>query len=233
MSTLSRGRINQKLRTRNALVDAAARLMRIGTEFSVAEVADLAQVGRTTAYRYFPNIDTLVAHAALYAITDVERRSIGAALDRASDAEGRLRAVIEAADHSVTENENLFRAMLRLSVESESVQSEVLPRRAGVRRTLLDTAIGSLKKELGKKGYDRLISALSMLVGIESLVVLRDVCQLSEVKARDVKLWAASALLNAALSQRGGERGAGAQKPVKASAVEPATRRPRKVAAGE
>ena len=132
MSTLSGGRINQKLRTRNSLVEAAARLMREGREFAVADVADLAQVGRTTAYRYFPNIDTLIAHAALYAISDVERRSIGAALDRASTPQDRLRAVIQTADQSVAEHENLFRAMLRLSVEGEGVQSEVLPRRAGV-----------------------------------------------------------------------------------------------------
>jgi hypothetical protein len=33
------------------------------------------------------------------------------------------------------------------------------------------------------------------------MVVLRDVCRLSADKARDIKLWAASALLDAAMAE--------------------------------
>ena len=205
MPGVTGGRINQKLRTRNALVEAAASLMREGKEFSVAEVADVARVGRTTAYRYFPNVEMLIAHAALYAIADIERRTIGAALDRASTPPDRLNAVIQASDRSVADHENLFRAMLRLSVDAGEVQSEILPRRIGVRRALLDAAIGALKADLGKKGYERLVAALSLLIGIECSVVLRDVCHLSESKALEVKLWAASALLKTAMTASGGD----------------------------
>jgi len=45
------------------------------------------------------------------------------------------------------------------------------------------------------------IAALSLFIGIESSVVLRDVCLLSVEKAREVKIWGASAILSAALAE--------------------------------
>jgi len=98
MSNLAGGRTNQKLRTHVALVESAAQFVREGKSFTVAEVADRAKVGRTTAYRYFPTVETLIAHASLHATTEVEKNSIGAALKSKASAEERLRAVIEASD---------------------------------------------------------------------------------------------------------------------------------------
>ena len=48
---LSVGRVDQKLRTRDALVNVAAGFIRLGEDFSVADVADRAEVSRPTAYR--------------------------------------------------------------------------------------------------------------------------------------------------------------------------------------
>ncbi len=101
MSNLAGGRTNQKLRTHVALVESAAQFVREGKSFTVAEVADRAKVGRTTAYRYFPTVETLIAHASLHATTEVEKNSIGAALESKASAEERLRAVIEASDESI------------------------------------------------------------------------------------------------------------------------------------
>jgi hypothetical protein len=44
------------------------------------------------------------------------------------------------------------------------------------------------------------VSALSLCVGIEADVTLRDVCGLSAEEARRTKLWAAQALLGAAIA---------------------------------
>jgi AcrR family transcriptional regulator len=62
------GRINQKRRTRAAIVAAAAELVRQGKSPTVAEVADAALVSRATAYRYFPSQEYLLAEAALQSI---------------------------------------------------------------------------------------------------------------------------------------------------------------------
>ena len=49
---LTTGRVNQKARTYQALIEAAISFVRAGQDFSVAEVADAAHIGRTTAYTY-------------------------------------------------------------------------------------------------------------------------------------------------------------------------------------
>src|SRR6201984_2675303 len=54
------GRANQKLRTRNAIVAAAAELSRTGREVTMPEVARAALVSEATAYRYFPDLISLL-----------------------------------------------------------------------------------------------------------------------------------------------------------------------------
>jgi AcrR family transcriptional regulator len=201
MSNLTGGRTNQKLRTHLALVEAAAQLVREGKTFTVAEAADRARVGRTTAYRYFPSVETLVVHASLYAVTEVEKQSIGAALESKTSADNRLRAVIEASDQSIADHEYLYRTMLRISLNAETSEEGELPRRSNVRKEVLDSAIGALRKQLGEKHYERLTAALSLFLGIEAAVVMRDVCMLPPEKAREVKVWGASLILEGALRE--------------------------------
>lgn len=201
MSNLVGGRSNQKMRTHMALVECAAQYVREGKSFTVAEVADSARVGRTTAYRYFPSVETLVVHATLYASTEVEKRSIDAALESKQSVEDRLRSVVEASDVTITDHDYLYRTMLKLSLNNEGTDDELLPHRRGARKEVLDSAIGVLRTQLGPKRYEKLIGALSLFIGIESAVVLRDVCFLSTEKAREIKIWGALAILKAALAE--------------------------------
>ena len=58
-------RDRQKLRTRRALLAAAARFLSEGRQPTVAEVAEAAEISRATAYRYFPTQDSLLAEAPI------------------------------------------------------------------------------------------------------------------------------------------------------------------------
>jgi hypothetical protein len=49
--------------------------------------------------------------------------------------------------------------------------------------------------------FERLVAALSLCVGIEAHINLRDVCGLSVEDAREVKRWAARALLEVGLAE--------------------------------
>jgi AcrR family transcriptional regulator len=62
-SYLATGRRNQKQRTRDALVAAARRALADGEPLSVPRVAEAAGVARATAYRYFPNPESLAQAA--------------------------------------------------------------------------------------------------------------------------------------------------------------------------
>jgi AcrR family transcriptional regulator len=57
------GRANQKLRTRNAIVAAATALGSNGREVTMPEVARAALVSEATAYRYFPDLASLLREA--------------------------------------------------------------------------------------------------------------------------------------------------------------------------
>src|SRR5215467_10308691 len=57
------GRANQKMRTRRAIVDACRDLVRTGAEVTMPEVAKLALVSEATAYRYFPDLTSLLSEA--------------------------------------------------------------------------------------------------------------------------------------------------------------------------
>src|SRR5689334_2091027 len=59
------GRVNQKRRTRAAIVAAAKGLMSQGVTPTVAQAAEAALVSRTTAYRYFPTQDSLLLELAV------------------------------------------------------------------------------------------------------------------------------------------------------------------------
>jgi AcrR family transcriptional regulator len=184
------------LRTHIALIECAAELLKEGKTFTVADVADKARVGRTTAYRYFPSVEQLVVHASLHAITEVEKKNIGLELESATSPYERLRRVIEASDKSIKDHEHVYRTMLRESLNGEDSD---LPRRSGARKGILDAAIGSLKRELGDKRYQRLTAALSLFIGVEAAVVMRDVVKISDEDAREIKVWGANVILQAML----------------------------------
>src|SRR5437868_6199617 len=57
------GRANQKARTRRAIVDACRGLIRDGRPVTMPEVARAALVSEATAYRYFPDLASLLAEA--------------------------------------------------------------------------------------------------------------------------------------------------------------------------
>lgn len=60
---LNTGRSNQKERTRTAIVTAAREAIAAGNEISMPDVARRALVSEATAYRYFPDLGSLLREA--------------------------------------------------------------------------------------------------------------------------------------------------------------------------
>lgn len=199
-ASLVTGRVNQKRRTRDTLVASAAELLHDGKQFSVADVADRAGVGRTTAYRYFPTLDVLVAHAALVNIALLEEHDFDHVFDHPT-AHERLDALVAASDRSTHEHETVYRAMLHASLEPTGGSNESLPGRTGFRREVLKRALEPVRKELGAARLERLVGALSLTIGIEALIVTEDAARLSREQAASVKRWTARVLLDAMLEE--------------------------------
>jgi len=196
---------NVRRRTRGAMIDAAARLVREGASPSVSEVADAAGVSRATAYRYFPTQEALLAEVI---VPDLEATLAEEALP--DDLESRLKAAFTKIWSSNITHEAAYRTILRRGLEpppgeliehEEEAGSSI---RAGRRVRWLRNALEPARGWMDEESFDRLVAAMCLCVGIESLVVLRDVCGLKAKEAEEVARWAAFTLLGASLGE--GER---------------------------
>src|ERR687886_2760250 len=123
---LQTGRTSQKLRTRDALIAAARQLLAEGVTPTLEAAAAEASVGRTTAYRYFPNSRALLAAT----FPEIEMDSLLGA-DPPEDPVARLEIVAERFTRQILEYEPALRAQLRLALEGEPAGDESLPFRRG------------------------------------------------------------------------------------------------------
>jgi AcrR family transcriptional regulator len=196
---LQSGRRNQKQRTRQALIEAAMELLREGADPSVAEAADRARVSRTTAYRYFDTQEALLAQAAVAGAMRSQLELIRKEANGPGEADQRVDAVVRADHRATLLVEPLLRAVLRTSLTPAAGRD--VPRRPGYRVSWFRDALAPLAARLGAQSSGRLMAALSLCVGIESLVVLQDLCGLGQTQAEEVKRWAAAALVQAACAE--------------------------------
>ena len=165
----------------------------------MTEVADAAGVSRATAYRYFPTQESLLAEVI---VPDLEAALAAEALP--GDLGSRFGAAFATMWSSYVANEATYRTVLRRGLErppGESVEreEEAGSIRAGRRVRWLRNALAPARERMDEGSFERLVKAMCLCVGIESLVVLRDVCGLEAGKAEEVARWAAFALLRASL----------------------------------
>lgn len=193
-----KGRVRQKRRTRALLLRAAAELIRRGEVPTVAAVADEADVSRRTAYRYFPTQEQLLAEASLESLRpDVE--AIIEAARRERDAAEALRRVVGGIQGLAVKHEALLRSILRLSLDRKLGEGD--PPRGRRRLDWIQSALETVKPRLPRRTYERLVSALTLTLGVEALVILHDIRGLDSKQSIEVCQWAAAAMLEAALRE--------------------------------
>ena len=188
------GRVDQKRRTRDALIVAARDLVARGETPTVEGAAEMASISRTTAYRYFPNQRALLvaAHPETGATSMLPA-------DAPDDAATRLDLVIDAFIRSTIANESQQRTMLRLSLEAEPAERAQLPLRQGRGIRWIEEALEPLRAEMSDADVHRLTLAIRSATGIEALAWLTDVAGLSRDDAADLMRWSARALLRSAV----------------------------------
>ncbi|WP_293207772.1 TetR/AcrR family transcriptional regulator [Parvibaculum sp.] len=193
---MPKARANQKRRTRKDLLQAAARLMKEGRTPSLEEIAEEALVSRATAYRYFPNVEALLIEAPLdLALPDEEQMFRGSP---AADPVARMERVDKAFHDMILDNETPLRLMLAKTMERRAAGDDGLPARQNRRTPMIEAALAPARAEFTRASLDRLQKALALVVGTEAMIVFKDVLQLDEKEAREVKRWAIRALIEAA-----------------------------------
>jgi AcrR family transcriptional regulator len=192
----SKERVAQKQRTRNALLVAARELLAAGRQPTVPEVADHANISRATAYRYFSTPDVLAQEAILDAVAG-EFERLAASVPKGSDTTHGAEDMVVAVLRMVLANEALFRTFLSLANTGNG-----LPTRGGRRVRWLGAALEPLAGQLPQEEFDRLVQALSLLTGIETVIVLKDVCGLNPDGMERTVRWVARTLIAASLEDR-------------------------------
>lgn len=187
------GRTRQKSRTRDALVTVLRELLKEGQDPSVADVAALAGISRTTAYRYFPDKEALL-HAAL------PETGSGSLLGDSppSDVRDRLARTLDAHFDFIRTWEPQLRAALRLSLTPGSGRPTL---RGGRAVGWYRDALSPLDADAG---IDTAVLAVRLraAAGIEPYIWLRDVAGLSAAQAFGAMRANALDILDAALDSR-------------------------------
>ncbi len=194
---LTGGRANQKLRTRGAILDAAARLMRSGREVSMLEVATAALVSEATAYRYFPDLASLLSEAMTGQMPEPEEALASVAHSR--DPVERVAAAAEHLMHHVLTFEGATRAMIAATITRPGAAGL----RPGLRFGLIDYALAPLAdtpEAIVPDALAQLKKDLAIVIGAEALFNLTDLCGLAPEDAVASVVHTATGLTRAALS---------------------------------
>jgi len=203
---LASGRVNQKRRTRDAVLDAARVLLDQGRVPTVGEAADAALVGRTTAYRYFPTQEQLILEASLGGVVDALDEAAATDVSDTDDPAERVDRILRTMHGKITAHEATFRAIIRLSLDKEARlapgQQEEVRLLEGRRPAWMRHALQPVRDQLSPETFSDLVAALGMLAGTEAFISLKDACKVDGVQERArIIRWAARMILLGALTE--------------------------------
>ncbi|MFD7840042.1 TetR/AcrR family transcriptional regulator [Streptomyces sp. NPDC059761] len=190
------GRSNQKQRTRTAIVEAARALIGTGAEVTMPAIARAALVSEATAYRYFPDLPSLIGEslAGVWPAPADALRPVA----RSADPVERVAFACEFMLRGVLAREGAVRAMIAATVTRPGTAAA----RPGIRFGLIDHALIPLRDTLGEtepEAFAQLERDLAVTVSAEALFCLMDLCGLAPDEAVVSAVHTASTLTEAAV----------------------------------
>jgi AcrR family transcriptional regulator len=192
------GRVNQKRRTRTAIVRAASELMLTGREVTMPEIAKAALVSEATAYRYFPDLASLLREAMAEHLPD-PAEALAPVADSTDPVE-RVGAATEYLLRLVLARQGAVRAMIAATVTRPGGTVS----RPGLRFGLIDHALAPLADTLGTAdpaALQQLKLSLAVVVSAEALFSLTDPHGLDPDAAIAAVVHTATRLTRAALQE--------------------------------
>jgi AcrR family transcriptional regulator len=164
----------------------------------MADVAEAAQVSRRTIYMYFPTLEQLLIDATLGALAKNTIEPVMAE-SASNDPILRVEQLSRTVNSHSAQTMHLGRALIRLTVEGDEPGAGG-PRRGYRRVQWIERALGPAREKLTPQEFDRLVSALCVLIGWEPMIVLKDTRGLSQKEADEVLTFAVRAVVENALN---------------------------------
>jgi AcrR family transcriptional regulator len=194
--------VNQKARTRAAILASAAQLIRDGRRPTVEEAALAVGISKRTAYRYFASQEHLLADAVLDSLRQ-QMDELLASSAATEDVHARITALAVALSRLAETHEAELRVMIRTSLDRNTGAVEepgLRPR--GQRRLLwIETALAPVRDELPRARYTRLVNSLAVCLGVDALIILRDICGIRGQAAEETMVWMANTILDRVLAE--------------------------------
>jgi AcrR family transcriptional regulator len=190
------GRANQKARTRKAIVDACRELTSSGADVTMPAVAERALVSEATAYRYFPDLVTLLQEA-LEGLWPAPEDALAPVAESADPAE-RAAFATEYLLRGVHAYRGATRAMMAHTVAAPGTAGRARP---GYRFGLIDCALAPFADTLKPAALTNLKLDLAVVISAEAFFTLTDLCGLSPDDAIASAARTAATLTRAAFSR--------------------------------
>jgi AcrR family transcriptional regulator len=173
----SRGRTNQKARTQRAIVEACVELIRQRQPVTMPEVAKAAMVSEATAYRYFPDLASLLAKA-LAEDWPAPTEAL-APVEASNDPVERVAFATRFLLQGVAERQAVVRSMISATMVQPELSSRARP---GIRFGLIEYALAPFSDAFEAADSELLAQLrldLAVVVSAEALFCLTDLCGLS------------------------------------------------------
>lgn len=188
---LKEGRVNQKLQTRSEILNSAQILLNKEPQITLEKVAEHAGISRATIYRYFSNIELLTTEALLHthflSPDELQLKVEGLTMEET------VHALQQHYNTISQEHELVFRRYLSVTLKESIISKKKL---RGARRVeALKLALKPFEGILSKEDHKRLIHVSTLLMGIDALLVCKDVCELNDEEANKLLEWALDLIL--------------------------------------
>jgi AcrR family transcriptional regulator len=198
-------RTEQKARTRQAILDAVARLIGDGrSDLTVDEIVLAADTSRATFYRYFPS----PAEALFQVWSDLRVPAGADAIAGTGDVGQRVARAEEAINGFLLGIADATRAFERAMLD-RTLAGRALPEDRPARRLgYIDAALEPIAGHLSPHDLFLVRHALALTMGSSVVPALLDTCDLDASEAREVTAFAAAAIV--AEARRRADRAASA-----------------------
>ena len=191
------GRVNQKRRTRTAIIAACQELITAGADINMPAVARAALVSEPTTYRYFPDLASLLEEA-LAGIDPDPAAALAGGADPADPVE-RVADAAELLARLVIERQGAIRALISVSITRGTARAL----RPGYRFALIDQALAPLSGHtagIDAPTLEQLRRDLAVVISAEAVLTLTDLYGLDSEAAVASIVHTARLLTQATLS---------------------------------
>ncbi|WP_235455745.1 TetR/AcrR family transcriptional regulator [Streptomyces olivochromogenes] len=178
-----------------AIVAAARELIGTGAEVTMPLIARAALVSEATAYRYFPDLPSLISEA-LSGVWPPPAQAL-APVAESTDPVERIAFACEFLLRGILVRQGAVRAVIAATI----TRPENAAARPGIRFGLIDYALQPLESTLGgtdPEAFAQLKRDLAVVVSAEALFTLTDLCGLTPDEAVGSAIRTATTLTRAA-----------------------------------